>query len=137
MASSESWVVTYRDWCFFDKEDQKYLDDAVPKLTDFEEIPVNWWTIQTARYLELGYGGAACTSCCCGAPRRDSEKTYSLNERQAVIGNADGSEKTLFATRALAPIANLRTRLSGQPTLNRHLMTRLRAVRLCLSTTQH
>jgi len=80
----------------FSVEDQTYLDKTLEGLTDFVEIPDSWWTSRTANCVEFGYGGAACMERCCGSPHRDSELHFPLNERRAVIGNADTTQKSLF-----------------------------------------
>jgi len=80
----------------FSPEDQTFLDDQISGLTDFVEVDVSWWSSRTANCVEFGYGGSSCTEHCCGAPHREEEMTFPLNERRAVIGNADTTKKTLY-----------------------------------------
>ncbi|CAB9519750.1 expressed unknown protein [Seminavis robusta] len=80
----------------FSLEDQKYLDGSIASLTDFAEIPTTWWSSRTANCIEFGYGGAPCTERCCGAPHKDPETHFPLNEKRAVIGNADTEQKSLY-----------------------------------------
>ena len=80
----------------FSTVDQQYLDGVVASLEDFQEIPLDWWSVRTANCMEFGYGGAACTERCCGSPHKDQEIHFPLNERRAVISNADTSQKSLF-----------------------------------------
>lgn len=82
----------------FSSEDQSHLDSILPLIgdNDFVEIPQDWWTAKTARCVEFGYGGALCTDRCCGSPFGDDQLNFPLNKRKAVIGNADGTKKTLF-----------------------------------------
>ena len=80
----------------FAPDDQTLLDDKVASLEDFVELDENWWTTQTANCVEFGYGGAMCNEHCCGVPHHDAQKNFPLNDRRAVISNADTSQKSLF-----------------------------------------
>jgi hypothetical protein len=80
----------------FSTEDQQFLDGFVSSLVDYQEISSDWWSSQTASCMEFGYGGAACAQRCCGSPFSDQETHFPLNERRAVISNADTSQKSLF-----------------------------------------
>jgi hypothetical protein len=80
----------------FSTDDQQYLDDVVASLEDYQEMPLDWWSSRNASCMEFGYGGAACTQRCCGSPLSDQETHFPLNERRAVISNADTSQKSLF-----------------------------------------
>mmetsp|Transcript_4874 Transcript_4874/g.5847 ORF Transcript_4874/g.5847 Transcript_4874/m.5847 type:complete len:246 (-) Transcript_4874:608-1345(-) len=80
----------------FSQNDRKTLDDQVSSLTYFTELEESWWTSRTASCVELGYGGAACSQRCCGVPHNTGTTSFALNERKAVIGNADVQKKTLY-----------------------------------------
>ena len=82
----------------FDLDDQKYLDDIVTNIDNFEEIAEDWWTTRTSNCVEFGYGGTIppCTKRCCGSPYTSQQQNFPLNDRRAVIGNADTSQKSLF-----------------------------------------
>jgi hypothetical protein len=82
----------------FSTDDQKFLDTKVANIgnSGFLQIGDSWWTARNASCVELGYGGADCEQECCGVPHGDGQQHYQLKERRAVIGNADGSQKTLY-----------------------------------------
>ena len=80
----------------FSTEDQMLLDDKIDSLEDFVELEESWWSSQTANCVEFGYGGSSCSDRCCAVPHGDSETHFPLNERQAVISNADTTKKSLF-----------------------------------------
>ncbi|KAK1741917.1 hypothetical protein QTG54_007490 [Skeletonema marinoi] len=63
----------------------------------FVKVPEEKWTKQSnSKCVQLGYGGAACPSACCGSPHGNDNTNYALNSRHAVIGNAMGDAKQLF-----------------------------------------
>ena len=63
----------------------------------FVQVPEEQWSQQTnSKCVQLGYGGASCPSTCCGSPHGNENINYSLNSRQAVIGNAMGDAKQLY-----------------------------------------
>merc|ERR1712072_1072001 len=82
----------------FNATDQKFLDQQIAGIGDkgFLQIDNDWWTQRTAACVELGYGGAMCKQECCGGPHMDKQKAYPMNSRDAVIGNADGKQKTMY-----------------------------------------
>lgn len=65
-------------------------------MQDFVEIETSWWETKTANCVELGYGGAACTDPCCSVPFTNMQTSFLLNEKRAIIPNADAEHKTLF-----------------------------------------
>eukprot|EP00550_Attheya_septentrionalis_P005824 CAMPEP_0198285426 /NCGR_PEP_ID=MMETSP1449-20131203/4713_1 /TAXON_ID=420275 /ORGANISM="Attheya septentrionalis, Strain CCMP2084" /LENGTH=253 /DNA_ID=CAMNT_0043982833 /DNA_START=27 /DNA_END=788 /DNA_ORIENTATION=+ len=82
----------------FSTEDQAKIDDLVSSLDDtsFVEIKESWWSTRTANCVEMGYGGAPCKERCCAVPHGPDQVNFSLNERRAVISNADLTQKSLF-----------------------------------------
>lgn len=81
----------------FSAEDQDALDNLVTSLDDtFVEIKESWWSTRTANCVEMGYGGAPCKERCCAVPHGPDQVNFSLNERRAVISNADLKYKSLF-----------------------------------------
>jgi hypothetical protein len=80
----------------FEVVEQKALDDNIESLTDFVEIDESWWSSRTANCVEFGYGGAGCSERCCAAPHGPDQINFPLNERRAVISNADLTTKELF-----------------------------------------
>ena len=85
--------------CFqdgFSAEDQKMLNAKIQSLTDFDEMDEEWWSKITANCVEFGYGGSYCSERCCGVPHGDKETNFPLNERRAVISNADTTQKSLY-----------------------------------------
>merc|ERR1711939_1136459 len=82
----------------FNATDQQFLDKQISGIGDkgFLQIDNDWWTQRTAACVELGYGGAMCKQECCGVPHTDKQKAYPMNSRDAVIGNADGKQKTMY-----------------------------------------
>lgn len=80
----------------FSQDDQDYLDKQISGISDFAEIDESWWSTKTANCVELGYGGADCSSECCSVPHGTQQTQYALNARRAVIGNADTSQKSLY-----------------------------------------
>jgi len=83
----------------FSHEDAQFLDNQVANITaenGFLPVEQSWWNVKTANCVELGYGGAACSQECCSVPHGAEQQAYKLNERRAVIGNADTSKKSLY-----------------------------------------
>jgi len=82
----------------FSAEDAKFLDSKIAAVGDvgFLQIADSWWTTKTANCVELGYGGASCSEECCSVPHGSHQQNYRLQERRAVIGNADGKQKSLY-----------------------------------------
>lgn len=80
----------------FSQGDQAILDGKAKSLTDFVELDETWWGTKTMSCVEMGYGGAPCTSECCAVPHGKDQTDFALNARRAVIGNADTSKKSLF-----------------------------------------
>eukprot|EP00450_Noctiluca_scintillans_P005684 CAMPEP_0194499576 /NCGR_PEP_ID=MMETSP0253-20130528/15843_1 /TAXON_ID=2966 /ORGANISM="Noctiluca scintillans" /LENGTH=215 /DNA_ID=CAMNT_0039341341 /DNA_START=29 /DNA_END=676 /DNA_ORIENTATION=- len=76
----------------FSSIDRAMLDNTISGMTNFAQVPEDWWTQQTTVCVELGYGGSDGTAECSGVPHA----TMALGERQAVISNADVSKKTLY-----------------------------------------
>ncbi|KAL9186056.1 hypothetical protein ACHAXT_005294 [Thalassiosira profunda] len=72
---------------------------AAPDATKspFAAVDEQQWTTQTQPgCVQLGYGGANCGMGCCGSPHKQDNRNYALNSRNAVISNADGSQKELY-----------------------------------------
>jgi hypothetical protein len=86
----------------FGSTEQDYLDQMLQKIgqdsddSSFVEIPEDFWSKQNGNCMEFGYGGASCSERCCGSPHTEKEVNFPLNERRAVIGNADTTQKSLF-----------------------------------------
>jgi hypothetical protein len=82
----------------FSADDQKFLDGKIGGIGNagFVQIDNSWWTTKTANCVELGYGGAMCETPCCGVPHGSDQTNYQLKSRRAVIGNADGTQKSLY-----------------------------------------
>lgn len=80
----------------FSPSDQKTLDDKAASLTDYIEIEESWWSTRTANCVEMGYGGAPCSERCCAVPHGTDQVNFPLNERRAVISNADTTIKSLY-----------------------------------------
>mmetsp|Transcript_9226 Transcript_9226/g.20491 ORF Transcript_9226/g.20491 Transcript_9226/m.20491 type:complete len:207 (+) Transcript_9226:55-675(+) len=76
----------------FSAEDRSYLEGELVGLKDFVELPETWWQGQTVECTELGYGGNLDSKVCSGAPLGRMK----LGDRQAVISNADLSQKALY-----------------------------------------
>ncbi|CAK0911318.1 unnamed protein product [Prorocentrum cordatum] len=76
----------------FSVADQGFLDETIAGMRHFAPLNESWWEGKTAQCTELGYGGASCSSQCCGV----GHAAMPLNKRQAVIGNADLTKKALF-----------------------------------------
>jgi len=91
----------------FGNNEQDYLDRILKNLHDFVEIPIDWWSNQKVNCREFGYGGAVCSERCCGSPHTSAETRYPLNERRAVIGNADTSQKSLFLYGTSGPLSGV------------------------------
>ena len=73
-----------------------FVNDDTTKLP-FAAIEKEQWMKQSvAGCVQLGYGGANCSSPCCGSPHKQENRNYALNSHQAVIGNAMGDYKELF-----------------------------------------
>lgn len=80
----------------FSADEQKALDNKIAGMTDFAEVELSWWASKTANCVELGYGGAPCSTECCSAPHSSAQINYPLNARRAVISNADVAHKELY-----------------------------------------
>jgi hypothetical protein len=81
----------------FGSTEQDYLDQMLAKVqATFVEIPEDFWSKQNGNCMEFGYGGASCSERCCGSPHTEKQAHFPLNERRAVIGNADTTQKSLF-----------------------------------------
>lgn len=81
----------------FSSIDQTTLDERISSMQDFVEIETPWWENKSStNCVQLGYGGAACTDACCSVPFTNIQTSYPLNEKRAIIPNADVEHKTLF-----------------------------------------
>jgi hypothetical protein len=85
----------------FSPEDRDRLDAEASTLTDHDyvELDESWWSASdmgSVSCVELGYGGADCSETCCGVPLGESERSYPINGRHAVIPNAVGDQKILY-----------------------------------------
>jgi hypothetical protein len=80
----------------FSSEDQNLLDDKIQSFTDFVVMEESWWSSRTANCVEFGYGGSSCSDHCCGVPHGEKETSFPLNQRRAVISNADTTQKSLY-----------------------------------------
>lgn len=80
----------------FSTVDQNTLDNQVSTLQDFVEIETSWWETKSNNCVELGYGGSFCTDPCCSVPFTEAQTSFPLNERRAIIPNADVKYKSLF-----------------------------------------
>ena len=89
---------------FFEDDGTDFLS-VLDHLTDtittnnapFVHVPERNWSKQSnPSCVQLGYGGGACPSSCCGSPHEHDNTNYALSSRQAVIGNAMGEAKHLF-----------------------------------------